>query len=178
MIEGDGSAVDLEVAAFRGRDGEIERRADIFFTLMGDQAFDIAARGNIEPPTRVQRVGPVVLAGMPGIKRGGAEGAKLQGMHRPVCDGAHIGAHVAGGVALPEGASENVVGGQRTDFQFWKNHKTTHAQADRIVGLEVEQFRRPSIAQGLRLDAEHIGIIAVGRDPESGNVLGAARVDA
>jgi hypothetical protein len=147
-------------------------------TAARDERLQIGARADVEAPARFQGVGPVVLARMPGEEGGSAHGPKLQGVPAPVSKGAQVGAHLESRIGLPRRAPQHVVGGKPRNLRRRENDETGAAHAGRGVGFEQEEFRRPAIAQGLGLDAEHIGIVADRRQLEGGDVLRCPRLDA
>jgi hypothetical protein len=178
VVEGDGGAVDLKVAAFGRCTRHVGRRADVLVALVRHERLNVGARGDVEAAARLEHIGSVVFARVFGKKGGPTSGAKFQGMAIPVGDSAQAGAHVERRVALALGALEDVVGGQARDFGFRKNDKATDADAGWVVGLDVEELRRAPIAQRLGLDAEHIGIIAAGRQLEGRDILRRVRLGA
>ena len=61
MVEGDGDAVGLDVAAARGAARCVACEARVLVELVRDERLDVGAFGQVEPGARLQGVGAVVL---------------------------------------------------------------------------------------------------------------------
>jgi hypothetical protein len=136
----------------------IGRRADVLVALMRHERLDVGARGDVEAAARLERVAAVVLARVPGEKGAAAAGAEFQGRRYQSVAARRL-------ERTPSAASPWRTGLLKT---LWVARPEISASG--------KELRRAPIAQRFGFDAEHIGIIAGGRQLDGRDILLRARL--